>query len=71
MADTHDRVFFELLQKLSLVSGCLLVSYTPLARFVVPWSHLLSGVARTIVPIKGGFWSLRSTQAQTVDAETL
>ena len=39
MADTHDRVFFELLKKLSLVSGCLLVSYTPLARFVVAFAE--------------------------------
>ncbi len=53
MADTHDRVLFELLKELSHASVCLLVSYTPLARFC--GRILLSGVARTIVPIKDGF----------------
>ena len=53
MADTHDRVLFELLQELSHASACLLVSYTPLARFCgrICWS----GVASDQVPVKDGF----------------
>ena len=68
MADTHDRVFFELLKKLSLVSGCLLVSYTPLARFVVAFAERRrERPSYRLETVLG----LTSTQAQTVDAETL
>ena len=52
-----------------LLQACLLVSYRPLARL----SHFLLERRRraTIVPTRGGIWSLISTQAQKVDAETL